>query len=213
MVSAANLIESIAGRLEDEVVVFIPASWDEYWALLEEMEGQPYTFEYVNGEIKAKMSQASDNHEIIVANMARILGNAYYDKAEYRVMGSSKVVYVPDCELAVNPDVLVVKGASQLFPRQKKVAGIINPYILVEVHSYSTEDKDMALKLPCYKKLDSVQQIIYIDQNKPYITIYTKNQGVHHWFNDDYDTLESLVKIDDFEISMKDIYHKVTWVK
>jgi len=209
MVSTVNLIESIVGRLGEEALVRIPASWDEYWTLLEEMEGEPYQIEYINGEINAKMSQASDNHETIVMNIGAILGNAYYDKAEYRVMGSSKIIYVPDCDLATNPDVLVMKGESQLRPRAKKVAGIINPYLLVEIQSSLTEEKDLAFKLPCYKKLDSVQQIVYVDQNKPYISTYTKNQTIHHWFNDDYDTLDMMVKIDDFEISMKDIYHKV----
>jgi hypothetical protein len=58
-------------------------------------------------------------------------------------MGSAKTVYVPDCEMAFNPDALVMKGESLLFPRKRKVAGIINPYILVEIHSDSTEEFDM----------------------------------------------------------------------
>ncbi|NBB23211.1 hypothetical protein GVN20_27920 [Runella sp. CRIBMP] len=29
------------------------------------------------------------------------------------------------------------------------------------------------------------------------------------WFNDNYDDLKSKIKIDDFEIVMKDTYHKV----
>ena len=66
-------------------------------------------------------------------------------------MGSAKTVYVPDCEMAFNPDALVMKGESLLFPRKRKVAGIINPYILVEIHSDSTEEFDMKKKLPCYK--------------------------------------------------------------
>jgi Uma2 family endonuclease len=209
MIAVASLSESIMERLEEERVIFIPASLEEYWDVLEEMADEPYTLEYINGEIKAKMSQASDNHETIVANILAILRNIYLDKEEYKAMGSAKTVYVPDCGMAFNPDALVMKGESILFPRKRKVAGITNPYILVEVHSDSTEEFDMKKKLPCYKKLDSIHQIIYIEQNTPYITIYTKNQDNQHWFNDDFDDLNGTVRIDGMDILMKEIYHKV----
>lgn len=213
MTAVASLSESIVERLEEERVISIPASLEEYWDVLEEMENEPYTLEYINGEIKAKMSQASDNHETIVANILAILRNIYLEKEEYKAMGSAKTVYVPDCEMAFNPDALVMKGESLLFPRKRKVAGIINPYILVEIHSDSTEEFDMKKKLPCYKKLDSIHQIIYIEQNKRYITIYTKNQNSQHWFNDDCDELNGTIKIDGIDVSMKDIYHKVILTK
>ncbi len=213
MIAVASLSESIIERLEEERVISIPASLEEYWKVLEEMADEPYTLEYINGEIKAKMSQASDNHETIVANILAILRNIYLEKEDYRAMGSAKTIYVPDCEMAFNPDALVMKGESLLFPRKRKVAGIINPYILVEIHSDSTEEFDMKKKLPCYKKLDSIHQIIYIEQNKPYITIYTKNQTIKHWFNDDSDDLNGTVKIDGIDVLMKDIYHKVILTK
>ena len=209
MIAVVSLSESIVERLEEERVIYIPASLEEYWDVLEEMEDEPYTLEYINGEIKAKMSQASDNHETIVANILSILRNIYLEKEDFKAMGSAKTIYVPDCEMAFNPDALVMKGESLLFPRKRKVAGIINPYILVEIHSDSTEEFDMKKKLPCYKKLDSIHQIIYIEQNKPYITIYTKNQSIKHWFNDDSDDINGTIKIDGIDVLMKDIYHKV----
>lgn len=209
MIAVTSISESIVERLEEERVIYIPASLEEYWDVLEEMADEPYTLEYINGEIKAKMSQASDNHETIVANILSILRNIYLEKEDFKVMGSAKTIYVPDCEMAFNPDALVMKGESLLFPRKRKVAGIINPYILVEIHSDSTEEFDMKKKLPCYKKLDSIHQIIYIEQNKPYITIYTKNQSIKHWFNDDSDDINGTIKIDGIDVLMKDIYHKV----
>jgi Uma2 family endonuclease len=209
MIAVASLSESIVERLEEERVISIPASLEEYWDVLEEMADEPYTLEYINGEIRAKMSQASDNHETIVANILAILRTIYFEKEEFKAMGSAKTIYVPDCEMAFNPDALVMKGQSLLFPRKRRVAGIINPYILVEIHSDSTEEFDMKKKLPRYKKLDSIHQIIYIEQNKPYITIYTKNQSIQHWFNDDFDDINGMVKIDGVNVLMKDIYHKV----
>lgn len=213
MVVADPLAEQITERLKNEDVVVITASLDEYWTLLDELGEEPfpieYCIEYVNGQIVASEGVETDNHELIVANITSLLVRAFYNDLTIRVMSSNKVIYVPTCELAVKPDVLVMKGESQLFPRKGQESGIINPYLLVEVHSDSTERKDMHVKLRCYKQLESVQHIIYIEQGVPFVSVYTKQQDNRHWLNEDYDTLDMAVSIGEFTLSMQDIYHKV----
>lgn len=213
MVVTAPLAEQITERLKTEEVVFIPASLDEYWTLLAELGEEPfpleYDIEYINGQIRAQIGMASDRHETIVMNVGAALRTAFYDMPNVRVMGSNKLVYVPACELAVKPDVLVMRGESQLFPRKGQESGITNPYLLVEVHSDSTYREDMHVKLRCYKQLESVQYILYIEQGVPFVSVYTKQQDSRHWLNEDYDTLDMAVRIDDFTLSMQDIYHKV----
>ena len=211
MPTIATLSETIMERLQVEDCISIPASLDEYWTLLEEFEGAPYQLEYANQEIKAVMSQASDSHETIVANMASILRAIYYHLADYRVMGSSKVVYIAACDLAVNPDVLIVKGLSELMPRKKKATALTNPYLIVEIHSDSTEKFDTNKKLACYKKLPSVQQIIYIDQHQPAVSVYTKQQDAYHWLNEDADSMEKTVQISNTNVFLREIYHKVVF--
>jgi hypothetical protein len=48
MIAVASLSESIVERLEEERVIFIPASLEEYWDVLEEMADEPYILEYIN---------------------------------------------------------------------------------------------------------------------------------------------------------------------
>ena len=87
----------------------------------------------------------------------------------------------------------------------------------MEFHSGHLEPRDFSLGQFVFDaaieflsgELDSIHQIIYIEQNTPYITIYTKNQDNQHWFNDDFDDLDGMVRIDEVDISMKEIYHKV----
>jgi Uma2 family endonuclease len=207
-----SLTDQILDRLATEETVRIEASLDEYWDTLADLADEPILLQYINHHICAEMSQATDSHETIVANMIRFLGQAFYDQPDIRVMGSNKVVYVPDCMLATNPDVLVMKGESQLLPRKRRAAGIVNPYILVEVRSDSTALVDEMEKLPCYKKLESVQHIIYIDPRRAYVTVYTKNQDVRHWFNDDYDDLSQSILLGDVSLPMSEVYHKVLLV-
>ncbi|MFD2569569.1 Uma2 family endonuclease [Spirosoma soli] len=213
MVDTTSLAEQLKERLKNEPIVFIDASLDEYWSVLDELGEEPfpleYDIEYINGQIRAQIGMASDRHETIVLNIGGILRTAFYDTPNIRVMGSNKLVYVPVCELAVKPDVLVMNAASQLFPRKGQESGIINPYMVVEVHSDSTYHEDMHVKLRCYKQLESVQYIIYIEQGVPFVSIYTKQQDSRHWLNEDYDQLDMVVQLDGIELPMKDIYHKV----
>ncbi len=161
----------------------------------------------------AWLGQHCDNHEIIVANMARVLSLSYYDQPDMRVMESNNVVYIPAYELAVNPDVLVVQGESQLFPRKRRAAGILNPYLLVKVRSESTAERDSVEKLPCYKKIDSAQHTLYIDQDQHYVTVYTKNRDSYYWFNNDYDRLDRVVGLPGLNLPLAEIYHKVAFAK
>ncbi|GAB4035072.1 Uma2 family endonuclease [Spirosoma gilvum] len=213
MVATASLVTQINERLKQEPEIFISATLDEYWTLLDELRDESlpldYDIEYINGQIRARIGMASDRHETIVANTISVLRSIFYDMPDVRVMGSNKLVFVSDCELAVKPDVLVMKGESQLILRQGQEAGITNPYLLVEVHSDSTYRQDLSTKLRCYKQLESVQYIVYIDQRVHFVSVYTKQQDSRHWLNEDYDSLDMTVSLGDFAIPMKDIYHKV----
>ena len=208
-----TLTETITQRLENERVVKIPASVEEYFDLLNESENQAYKIQYYQEEIIATMGQASEMHEIIVANVISALVNAYLEKEDYRVVGSNRIVYSTELAQAFNPDAMVIKGETQLFPRKKMMSAMTNPHLIVEVHSDSTDDIDMYIKLPCYKSFASVQQIIYVHQKQAYISVYTRTSEAGHWRNDDYNSLDMSVKIDGFEIPMGDIYRKVVFKK
>ena len=210
-----SLAQQIVDRLQTEQEVLIRASLDEYWEVASEIgeENFPmeYDIEYIDGHIRARIEMATDFHELIVANLAGTLRTIFYDYPAVRVMGSNRTVYVEPCTMAVKPDLVVMNQPSDLFPRKGQEAGIKNPYILVEVFSDSTQKQDRNLKLRCYKQLDSVQYIIYVDQYLPYVSVYSKNGDVHHWFNDDYDSLDSVVTLGDIALPMRDIYHKVSF--
>ena len=168
MVDTTSLAEQLRERLQQEPVVFIDASLDEYWTVLDEFGEESFPMEhdieYINGQIRAQVGMASDKHETIVLNIGALLRTTFYDVPDVRVMGSNKTVYVAACEMAVKPDVLVMKGESVLFPRKSQEPSITSPCLLVEVHSDLTRQEDIGAKLRCYKRLESVQHIVYIEQ-------------------------------------------------
>lgn len=213
MIGTTSLAEQLKERLQNEPIVFVDASLAEYWAVLdglgEESFPMEYDIEYINGQIRAQSGIASDRHEVIVANIASLLRTAFYDIPDIRVMGSNKTVYITDCELAVKPDVLAVKGESSFCPRKGQEAGITNPYLLVEVHSDSTRGDDLFNKLSCCQQLNTVQYIVYVEQFRPLVSVYTKQQDNRHWLNEIYNRLDMAVRLGDAELLMQDIYHKI----
>ncbi|MCU0325329.1 MAG: Uma2 family endonuclease [Spirosomaceae bacterium] len=122
-----------------------------------------YRHEFINGFLR-RMRYASHNHETIVANIIAMLWQTFIDQ-DYTVLGSNRLIYVPDCEKYYYPDVTVVKGKSNCKEFKGKMVATLNPYLIVEVLTESTSDIDRSEKLECYQKIDSLQYYFLVSQD------------------------------------------------
>ena len=189
--------------------VRIPASWEEYLDLLEECE---YQIEYDNQDIII-MSIASNTHEKIVANILAMLTRIFEDDEEMLELGSNRHVFNPEFDADFAPDAHVVKGTPQEYTLRKGLTANLNPYIVFEVLSPSTRERDWNEKLPIYKKTPTVQQIVYIEQSRPYVSVFTRIDNTARWENVDYDQLDQELLVDGKPVSLKDIYKKVQFME
>jgi Uma2 family endonuclease len=210
MTTELSLKETLLEKLKTQSEVRISGSVVEYFSLLDELEGTEITVEFNENEIIAYMSQATEIHELMVGN---IVGNIYIqflkkEFEEYRVYGSNRPVYATECKKGFNPDVLIVKGATELYPRERQVAATLNPRVVIEVLSDSNQGIGFLEKISCYKKIQTLQQILLINQYKPSISSYLRTSE-NEWLNHEYDGLDENIKIEDFTIASKDIYRNV----
>jgi len=202
MVLAQDLRSTILERLKTEAVVRIPASEVEYFAVADQL---PFKVEYHNSEIIA-MGLASYFHEIIVANWIFILRSILPD--EFTVLGSNSGIQIPKFEGGYYlPDVMVVKGEPAFKPNSTAI--ITNPYLLVEIHSPTTAQFDSDIKLPEYKQQDSLQQIIYVNQNRARVSSYRRTDQPNTWINQEFFSLEEVMQVEGQEVLIKDIYRKI----
>lgn len=202
MVNIQTLRDTIIERLKTEDLVHIPASEAEYFAVAEQL---PFKVEYHNSEI-VTMGLASYFHEIIVANWIFILRSILPD--EFTVLGSNSGVQIPKFEGGYYlPDVMVVKGEPVFKPNSTAI--INNPYLLVEIHSPSTAQFDSDIKLPEYKHLKSLQQIIYINQNHTRVSSYRSTDQPNTWINQEFFNLDEVMQVEGREVLIKDIYRKI----
>lgn len=207
MVLIQDLKTSILERLKTETVVRIPASEADYFAVAEQL---PFKVEYHNSEI-ITIGLASYWHEVLVMTIGGILQNVFAFSDEFTVLGSNSGVQIPKFEGGYYlPDVMVVKGKPAFKPNSTAI--ITNPYLIVEIHSPSTAQFDSDIKLPEYKQQESLQQIIYVNQDRPQISSYRRTEQPNTWLNQEFFTLEDVMTIEGQDVLVKDVYRKIKFV-
>lgn len=114
--------------------------------------------EYVNGEIFA-MSGGTREHSLLSTSVARELGNALLERP-CEVHGSDmKIKTASDYHYA---DALVICGAPVFEDQTRDV--VLNPKVIVEVLSDSTERYDRGDKFTSYRTLESLQDYVLVSQ-------------------------------------------------
>ena len=206
MVQTIELLHEIRERLLIEPFLRIPASLEEYESIADERD---LKIEYHNQEIIATMGKVTPIHSVLGTRLINILSN-YYDNLEnenFWVLESGACVHIPVLKSYYQPDMTIINGEIKL--KEGTTTEILNPYIVIEVLSKATQDFDMSEKLINYKTIETIKQIIFVAQDKPWISTYTRTNEPNVWINTDYDSLENVAIIDNLTISLKDIYKKI----
>jgi len=132
--------------------------------------------EYCNGEMYA-MSGASWTHNIIVNNIAFELTNQLKGRPCY-VLVSDMRVKVTKTGLYAYPDVIAICGEAIL--EDEYVDTLLNPVVIVEVLSKSTEAYDRGAKFDHYRAIESLQEYVLVSQDKFLIECYSR-QSDNQW--------------------------------
>ncbi|MGI9055881.1 MAG: Uma2 family endonuclease [Pyrinomonadaceae bacterium] len=175
---------------------------EEYLALEDSCE---YRSEYVNGDI-FKLAGGTETHNDISLNTATQLRTKLRGKCKAFV--SDMKVWVEEAGTFFYPDITLVCGERNFYKNRRDT--ILNPILLVEVLSRSTEEYDKNDKFLTYQKIESFQEYVLISQNQPAIQQYIR-QANGEWKYKATIGLESKVLFEsvNMEISLEDIYDLV----
>lgn len=146
---------------------------EEYLAL--ERKAQ-YKSEYLNGEIFA-MSGASREHNLISMNIGATLHGQLRERPCEVYSGDMRVQVRPT-GLYTYPDVVVVCGEPRF--ADAELDTLLNPTLIVEVLSPSTEDYDRGTKFEHYRTLTSLQEYVLVAQDRCHVVHYTR-QADNTW--------------------------------
>lgn len=116
--------------------------------------------EYFEGEMFA-MAGGSFNHGLIAANLISQLSRKLA-KRGCSVVGSDVRVKAADTTLYTYPDVTVACGKLEFVDAQQDT--LLNPTIIIEVLSDSTEAQDRGYKFENCRRIPSLQEYILVSQ-------------------------------------------------
>lgn len=129
--------------------------------------------EYADGEIFA-MSGGTWEHSLIAANILRELSTAVLDRP-CSASGADMRIQIPATKRYTYSDVLVVCG-QPVFTDEKHDT-LINPVVIVEVLSDSTESYDRGDKFEQYETIPSLRDYVLVSQKKARIEHFVRESG------------------------------------
>ncbi len=130
-----------------------------------EMERHSETkHEYVNGRIYAMSPGAADAHHLICWNLMGALHDQLRNRP-CRVYHSDMRVKVSPTGMYTYPDIAALCGKPHL-ENFKGVDTLLNPSVLIEVLSPTTEMYDRDDKFEHYSRLESLQEYVLVSQKR-----------------------------------------------
>jgi Uma2 family endonuclease len=129
--------------------------------------------EFLNGEIFA-MSGGTPEHSALAAALVYALSRQLEGRP-CRVYNSHLRVGAPASGLYTYPDVTVVCGQPEYEPRDKNT--IVNPVVVIEVLSDSTEAYDRRDKFEHYRLIPALQEYVLASHREALIEVYRRVQG------------------------------------
>ncbi len=136
-------------------------TFDEYLLVEERSE---IRHEFLDGQVWA-MAGGSPDHAAIAGNVTTLL-NMQLRERRCRVFSSDLRVRVLATGLGTYPDVTVVCGGLEHDPDDRAGHTIVNPRVVIEVLSPSTEDYDRNEKLSHYQRIPSVDEIVLVAHDR-----------------------------------------------
>lgn len=174
----------------------------EYLKLEREAE---FRHEYLNGEI-FEMAGGTKRHSLLSTNLARLIGNQILDR-NCNVFDSDMRIRIPN-ENYTYADIVALCGEEHFEDETEDT--LLNPSVIFEVLSRSTEAYDRGAKFEQYQTIESLQEYVLITQ-EPFRVEQFVRQDVNAWTYFEFRKPEDLVRLNsiDCELRLKDIYHKV----
>ncbi|GDX81464.1 hypothetical protein LBMAG42_32750 [Deltaproteobacteria bacterium] len=142
----------------------------EYLVMAEASEER---LEFVNGEVFA-MAGASPIHEALVMNVGSVLSGKLRGRP-CRPFGSNLRVKISETGMYCYPDVTVVCGKLELEPTRP--ATLLNPAVIFEVLSESTEGYDRGAKAAHYRRHPGLKAYVLVSTDAKRIEVYSRSEA------------------------------------
>jgi Uma2 family endonuclease len=166
--------------------------------------------EFYNGEIIA-MAGASRFHNRVKENLAIEIGSQL-KKGPCQSFSSETKVNVDQTGNYFYPDILIVCGNAEYQDGNLDV--LLNPTVVIEVLSPSTENFDRGMKMLNYQRVPSLREYLVVYQDQPLIQHYAK-QADDTWVQTRFEGMSATLKLLEGKaaIPFEDIYNRIEFTE
>jgi Uma2 family endonuclease len=178
---------------------------EEYFDLADASEEK---LEFRDGEI-LMMAGGTESHSLIIANVVGEL-RARLKSSPCRVYDSNLRVRARKNRRYTYPDALVVCGKRQFDPRDARNLTVINPTLIVEVLSDTTEGIDRGEKFMAYIRAESLKEYVLVEQHTARLQSYFR-QPDGTWSFAYFEGRDAVARLRSLQIELplSEVYAKV----
>ena len=164
--------------------------------------------EYINGHI-VPMAGGTTNHNRIALNISTAFHVAFRSQ-DYEVFMGDVRLWIPERRIYTYPDVMVIAGEPEYYGDREDT--VLNPQVIVEVLSSSTQGYDRTSKFEAYRTTPRFQEYLLVDQTRFYVEHYAKT-GPKQWSFQEHDAETDPIAFVSIpvELAIAEIYRKVSW--
>lgn len=163
--------------------------------------------EYLDGEVFA-MTGGSRRHNLVMTNLIREVSQQLKNRP-CEVYPSDLRVHIPATGLYTYPDLVVVCGDPRF--EDQELDTLLNPTLIIEVLSPTTEAYDRGKKFEHYRTIESLAEYVLVSQDAPRIEQYVRQEG-GSWLLTATPGLDSRMILASVgcELALAEVYDKVS---
>lgn len=168
--------------------------------------------EYFAGEVFARAG-GTVNHSRVKTNVAFSVSSALIKKGGgCEPFDSDLRVKVSQTGLRTYPDLTVICGPVETDPEDDEGETAINPTLIVEVLSDSTERYDRSIKFDHYQTIPTLKQYVLVSQAQPKVETYLR-QTDGTWQYASFTGLEAAASLSSLDVvlPLAEVYRGVTF--
>ena len=128
---------------------------------------------------------------------------------EFELGTSDSKIWIDEFSKVLYPDAVIISQKPEYYNNDGMT--ILNPLLIVEILSSSTQKHDRTTKFEIYRTVPSFKEYVLVNEDMPRVTVWTK-QDNGSWLPKDYKTIEAvaiLKTINNCPISLERLYRNI----
>jgi len=165
--------------------------------------------EYHAGKI-VRMAGAKFTYNQLAARVMQFTLNFIEEfNLEFELGTSDSKIWIDEFSKVLYPDAVIISQKPEYYNNDGMT--ILNPLLIVEILSSSTQKHDRTTKFEIYRTVPSFKEYVLVNEDMPRVTVWTK-QDNGSWLPKDYKTIEAvaiLKTINNCPISLERLYRNI----